>query len=77
MLAASARHPHRRVGACTACARRLEQALALYGGSFLGQFYLRESTAFDEWAALTREALHQDAVAALARLAGYYERRGN
>ena len=75
LLAACARHPHRRAGTCTACAQRLEQAVALYRGSFLGQFYLRDSAPFEEWAALTREALHQEAVTALAQLATYYERR--
>lgn len=77
LLAECGRHQHRRVVTCSACARRREQAVALYGGGFLHQFYLRDSPAFEDWMALTREALHHEAVAALWQLGLYYERRGN
>lgn len=76
LLAECACHAHRRAVSCTSCARRREQAVALYRGSFLEQFYLRESASFDEWVTVTREALHQEAVIALAQLATYHERRG-
>lgn len=76
LLAACAEHPHRRIDTCAICLSRLEQAVALYRGSFLDQFYLRDSAPFEEWAALTREALHDQAVRALMRLGAYYERRG-
>src|SRR3954453_19581877 len=55
LLASSARHPHRRAVPCPACARRLEQAIALYRGSFLDQFALRDSAPFEEWVTLSRE----------------------
>ncbi len=70
-LSACAQHPHRHPATCTACARRLQQATALYRGSLLDQFFLRDSAAFEEWALLTRERLHWRAIAApLARDCG-------
>ena len=54
----------------------MEQAVALYRGDFLAQFSLSDSAAFEEWALLQRERLHQLALDALARLAAYHERRG-
>ena len=56
-------------------ANQLEAAMQLYHGDFLGHAGSRESTPFTEWAAATREQLHQCAIATLGRLAGYYERR--
>jgi predicted ATPase/DNA-binding SARP family transcriptional activator len=55
--------------------RRLQNALALYQGSFLDAFYLNGAPLFEEWAALQREALQQNALAALAHLLEYHERR--
>ncbi len=69
-------HRHRRLETCLPCAQRHEQAVALYRGRFLDQFFLPDSAAFDEWAAPNREMLHQRALAALGHLASYYERRG-
>lgn len=77
LLATCVQHSHRRLIGCTACARRMEQVVALYRGGFLDQFYLRESPTFEEWVAVTREALHQEAVATLAKLALYHERHGS
>jgi predicted ATPase/DNA-binding SARP family transcriptional activator len=76
LLAACKVHPHRRLEACGSCAARLAQAAALYQGQFLAGFFLSDSVAFDEWATLKREDLHQQAIAALASLATYHERRG-
>ena len=70
--AASACAPER----CTPCAQRLEQAVTLYRGSFLEQFFVRDSVAFEEWTLLQRERLHRDMVTALAGLTTYYEQRG-
>lgn len=44
-------------------------AADLYQGDFLAGFYLRDSHAFDEWAALERERLHLTAVSVLEALA--------
>lgn len=73
----SQQHRHIRIGACLPCLRRLEQMAELYRGEFLAQFFLSDSSAFEEWAVLKREWLHRQAIEALARLADYYERRGD
>ena len=44
------KHPHRRLATCLPCMRRLEQMVELYRGSFLEQFFLSDSSAFEEWA---------------------------
>jgi DNA-binding SARP family transcriptional activator/predicted ATPase len=54
----------------------LEEAVALYRGSFLEGFSLKDSPAFEDWSLLTRERLQRQVLAALHRLAGYYEQRG-
>jgi predicted ATPase/DNA-binding SARP family transcriptional activator len=76
LLDACSQHSHRRTDACSSCARRLEQAVELYRGSFLEAFFLNDSAAFEEWVLLTRERLQARAVAALTQLIGYHERRG-
>src|SRR5436190_1331228 len=57
-------------------ARRLQQAIMLYRGSLLEQFFLRDSAVFEEWALLKREQLHRRALQALAQQAAYHERCG-
>jgi DNA-binding SARP family transcriptional activator len=69
LLAACDQHSHRHPETCTSCARRLRQAVELYRGDFLDQFFLSDSAAFEEWALLTRERLHHRAVAALVQYA--------
>lgn len=54
----------------------LEEAIALYQGSFLQGFSLADSVLFEEWALLVREQLQRQALTALHRLAGYYETSG-
>ncbi len=76
-LAAGARHAHRHAHRCPWCAAQLEQALALYRGEFLAQFALGDSAPFEEWAAIERERLHQQAISALAQLAAYHTHRGD
>jgi DNA-binding SARP family transcriptional activator len=56
--------------------RRLEEAVALYRGSFLEGFSLKDSVAFDDWSLLVRERLQRQVLTALHRLAAYYEERG-
>jgi DNA-binding SARP family transcriptional activator/predicted ATPase len=70
-------HRHRHLHTCLPCIRRMERMIALYQGSFLEQFFLSDSSAFEEWALLEREWLHREAVQALSHLASYYERRGD
>ncbi|MGD8966667.1 MAG: BTAD domain-containing putative transcriptional regulator, partial [Anaerolineae bacterium] len=55
---------------------QLEEALALYRGSFLEGFFLKDSAPFDDWSLLVRERLQRLALAALHQLAGHHEQRG-
>lgn len=76
-LAACRQHAHRQADSCRPCARRLEEAIALYRGPFLADFSLPDSAVFEEWAVLKREWLHRQIVEALDWLIRYYERRGH
>jgi predicted ATPase/DNA-binding SARP family transcriptional activator len=69
------RHIHRHPASCKSCAQALQQAVALYQGAFLAEFFLPDSAAFEEWALVKREALHRRMVDALERLTAYHERR--
>ena len=75
LIATCETHPHRGADSCSSCARRWLKAVSLYRGDFLAQFFLPDSAGFEEWAALKRERLHQQARGALACLTAYYERR--
>lgn len=46
----------------------LEEAVALYRGDFLADFYLPDSNPFEEWAAARREAYRRGVLLALERL---------
>ena len=76
LLAACQSHRHRRVETCKLCIRRLREAVALYRGPFLEQFYLGDSAAFEEWALVQREGLQRRVMEAFPRLVTYHERRG-
>jgi DNA-binding SARP family transcriptional activator len=54
----------------------LEQAVALYRGSFLEGFSVGDAPSFEEWALLKKEQLERQALKMLDRLAATYERRG-
>jgi predicted ATPase/DNA-binding SARP family transcriptional activator len=75
-LDACTRHVHLQPDSCALCARRRRQAIALYRGSFLDQFFIHDSVAFDEWILLRREYFQQRVLDALAWLVSYYRRRG-
>jgi len=51
----------------------LKNTVSLYQGEFLAGFYLRDAPLFDDWAFITREALHRQALNGLHLLAGYYQ----
>ncbi len=55
---------------------QLEQAIALYRGPFLEQFFVPDSACYEEWLLLTRERLQRLTVEALSRLTGEYEEQG-
>lgn len=69
-------HRHRRLESCRPCLQRLERMADLYRGEFLANFYVGDSTLFEEWATLKREWLHREAVEALFTLTDYHTRRG-
>jgi predicted ATPase/DNA-binding SARP family transcriptional activator len=71
--ARSATHPH----PCRACARKLQQALALYRGAFLEQIAVSDSVMFDDWLRVTREHYQQRAIELLERAIAYSEWRGD
>ena len=66
--------PHR-TETCDFCIGQLEQAVALYRGSFLDGFFVGESVLFEDWTLLLRERFHRLALDALFSLANYHERR--
>ena len=76
-LAATANHSHSRLDMCAVCAPRLQQAIDLYRGKFLQEFFLEDSDEFEEWAVAQRESLHQRALDALTNLGNYYELNGD
>ena len=55
---------------------QLQQAVALYQGSFLEGFSVGDSPAFEEWALLARERLARQVSSALHYLASAFEQRG-
>ncbi len=71
LIAASEAHApvHRAWRLCSPCAARLAQAAALYRGDFLAQFFLSDSSPFEEWALVVRERLRQRLLSVLDRLA--------
>jgi hypothetical protein len=69
-------HVHRSWRTCTPCADRLRQALALYRGNFLADFFIPDSSVFEKWASLQREHLLQRALSALERVAEWAQWRG-
>ena len=67
-------HPHRDLATCPACVQQLEEAAALYGGSFLAGFYI-DSIPFEEWLVVERERLHRLAMDVFYSLAEIHQQR--
>jgi predicted ATPase/DNA-binding SARP family transcriptional activator len=72
LLAEAAAHRHG-PEACPACVERWREAVALYRGDFLQSFYVPDSTEFEAWALLKREALRGQVQHALSQLTAYHE----
>jgi predicted ATPase/DNA-binding SARP family transcriptional activator len=68
LLAQTDDHSHQSWRTCAACATRLQQALALYRGTFLADVTIPDSDIFEEWAMQQREHLQQRVVSTLERL---------
>jgi WD40 repeat protein/predicted ATPase/DNA-binding SARP family transcriptional activator len=77
LLAECAAHAHDAPTNCDACIARQARAVELYRGDFLAGFTLPDSAAFEEWALIRREQLHQQALESLDTLAAAYERQGD
>ncbi len=77
LVEACREHRHRSLETCLSCIRRMEQMVELYRGEFLEQFFLSDSSSFEEWATLKREWLHREAVETLFHLSNHHERRGD
>ena len=75
LLAACEKHRHDEMKTCDPCMERLQQAIPLYRGDFLGGFSLADSPAFEEWALLQRERLQRLATDALYYLTEFCEER--
>jgi predicted ATPase/DNA-binding SARP family transcriptional activator/Tfp pilus assembly protein PilF len=54
---------------------KLEKAVALYKGNFLDQFFLSDSSVFEEWAIITRESLSRRVLQCMQILIEIYCRR--
>lgn len=76
LLAGCTEHSTRRDESCVYCMTRLREAVELYRGPFLADFFLADSAAFEDWAATQRERWQQEALAALQALTTFYTRRG-
>lgn len=76
LMRACAEHDHRHGSRCRSCARRREEAAALYRGDFLAHFFLADSQPFEEWLLLTRESIRRQVMSALYQLTAYYEETG-
>ena len=75
LLDACERHDHQRLDRCPPCARRLEQALALYRGDFLHGFSVGDSIEFEDWVQRWRQHVQQRVMQALSTVAAWYEQR--
>jgi WD40 repeat protein/serine/threonine protein kinase/DNA-binding SARP family transcriptional activator len=62
-------HDHQDLLICADCLCWLQEAIALYRGDFLADFYLSDSNEFEEWAATTRANLRRQALDALETVA--------
>jgi len=55
----------------------LEAMAGLYGGKFLQEFYLKDSTEFEDWILVQRASVHQRFMSVLTALADVLEKRGD
>jgi serine/threonine protein kinase/WD40 repeat protein/DNA-binding SARP family transcriptional activator len=75
LLDQSQAHNHLDLFLCADCRRDLEQAVALYRGDFLADFYLDDSNEFEEWAYTRRADFRRRALDGLAILTTMATRR--
>jgi len=70
-------HDHLQLLNCHACYQTLQQAVSLYKGSFLADFYLDDSNAFEEWAETHRQQYRRKMLDALGTLTTIAMRRSD
>jgi DNA-binding SARP family transcriptional activator/tRNA A-37 threonylcarbamoyl transferase component Bud32 len=75
LLDQSQAHDHLDLFLCAGCRHNLEQAVSLYRGDFLADFYLDDSNEFEEWAYSRRANFRRRALDALAILTTMASRR--
>jgi predicted ATPase/DNA-binding SARP family transcriptional activator len=66
-------HKHRRLGACSSCIHKLEEAVGLYRGDFAGGLSV-DSEPFEEWLRQKQEQTHLETIRTLGHLTDYYLR---
>lgn len=77
LLTQTRQHQHGGCETCHLCIGQLQEAIILYEGPFLAEFFLKDSFAFDEWALLKRDQLGRMALTALHTLAEHYRLGGD
>lgn len=73
MLAQVTTHHRSPEAPCSECMERLQSAVALYRGSFMEGFSLRDSLGFDEWQFQETEQLRREYSSALMKLVDAYQ----
>ncbi len=70
-------HDHPDLLTCSECRNWLEEAVQLYKGDFLSDFYLADSSEFEDWATVKRETFRRRMLDALDNLATTYLQGGH
>lgn len=76
LLSTCEKHQHEQMETCKPCIGRLQEAIGLYRGPFLDQFYFEDSSAIEEWVLVKRERLQRYVLGAFPHVVAYYEQRG-
>lgn len=69
LIAGVKAHKHTSIHSCVDCVKKLEQAASIYHGDFLNGFNLSSAPAFEEWVAIQRDILSNNALWAFYQLA--------
>jgi WD40 repeat protein/serine/threonine protein kinase len=65
-------HDHLNLAGCETCLHALQEAVKLYQGEFLADFYLEDSNPFEDWSQSIREAYRRKVLDTLASLGEIY-----
>ncbi len=77
LLESTREHDHLDLLLCAECGERMREAAALYRGDFLEDFYLEDSSEFEDWAVVHRENYRRQALDTLETLAEMHIRQSN